>query len=48
VSRVFEPPRPGDIRASWADHALAREVLDWEPRVALEEGLQRTIGWLGV
>jgi UDP-glucose 4-epimerase len=48
VERVFEPPRPGDIRASWADHALAREVFDWEPRVALEEGLRLTAESLGV
>jgi UDP-glucose 4-epimerase len=46
VTRVFEPPRPGDIRASWADHALAREQLGWEPLIGLEEGLRRTADWL--
>jgi UDP-glucose 4-epimerase len=48
VERVFGPPRPGDIRASWADHAVARELLGWEPQVALEEGLRRTADALGV
>ena len=28
-----------------ADNALARKLLDWEPRVAFMDGLQRTIDW---
>jgi UDP-glucose 4-epimerase len=43
VEKTFEPPRVGDIRDSWADISAAREVLDWEPTVGLEEGLRRTI-----
>ncbi len=43
VEKTFEPPRIGDIRDSWADVSAAREVLGWEPTVALEEGLRRTI-----
>jgi UDP-glucose 4-epimerase len=43
VEREFAPPRAGDIRDSWADVSAAREVLGWEPTVALEEGLRRTI-----
>ena len=43
VEKRFEPPRIGDIRDSWADVSAAREVLGWEPTVALEEGLRRTI-----
>ena len=40
VERRFAPPRPGDIRDSWADISTAREVLGYEPRVSLEEGLR--------
>jgi len=29
-----------------ADNRLARELLEWEPSVPLEEGLQRTIEWI--
>jgi UDP-glucose 4-epimerase len=47
VERRFEPPRPGDIRDSWADLGQAREVLGYEPSVGLDEGLQRTIEHLG-
>jgi UDP-glucose 4-epimerase len=43
VRREHRPPRAGDIRASWADNTAAREVLGWESRIDLEEGLRRTI-----
>jgi UDP-glucose 4-epimerase len=48
VERRFEPPRPGDIRDSWADVSAARETLGYEPSIELEEGLRRTIEHLGV
>jgi UDP-glucose 4-epimerase len=38
----YEPPRPGDVRDSWADVTAAREALGFEPGVGLEEGLRRT------
>jgi len=43
VDKRFEPPRPGDIRDSWADITAARETLGFEPLVGLEEGLRRTV-----
>jgi Nucleoside-diphosphate-sugar epimerases len=43
VVKEHGPPRPGDIRDSWADVTAARDVLGWEPTVDLEEGLRRTI-----
>ncbi len=36
-------PRPGDVRHSLADITLARTILGYNPRVSLEEGLQRTV-----
>jgi len=47
VRKEYEPPRPGDIRDSWADMSAARELLGWEPRVGLEEGLRLTVESLG-
>jgi len=38
----YEPPRPGEIRDSWADIAAAGDVLGYEPTVALANGLRRT------
>jgi dTDP-L-rhamnose 4-epimerase len=38
--------RAGDIRHCIADISLARQVLGWEPKVMLEEGLQDLANWL--
>jgi dTDP-L-rhamnose 4-epimerase len=38
--------RVGDIRHCFADIGRAREVLGYEPRVTLEEGLLELAGWL--
>jgi UDP-glucose 4-epimerase len=46
VTTVAAPPRPGDIRDSWADVTAARTELGWEPQVDLEDGLRRTIEFL--
>jgi UDP-glucose 4-epimerase len=40
VEREHHPARAGDVRDSWADIARAGEVLGWEPRVSLEDGLK--------
>jgi UDP-glucose 4-epimerase len=42
VEKLHGPPRPGDIRDSWADLTAARETLGFEPSITLEEGLRRT------
>lgn len=38
-------PRPGDVRRLLADTSSARTALGYEPRVALAEGLERTVRW---
>jgi UDP-glucose 4-epimerase len=40
VEREFHPQRAGDVRDSWADVDRARELLGWQPRIDLEEGLR--------
>jgi UDP-glucose 4-epimerase len=42
----YAPPRPGDVSESLADVSLARELIGYEPSVAFEEGLERTIAWI--
>jgi nucleoside-diphosphate-sugar epimerase len=42
VEKRYAPPRAGDLRDSYAEIAMAREVLGWEPTVAFEDGLRRT------
>ena len=46
VDKVHLPPRPGDIRDSWADLSKAQRLLGYAPAVDLEEGLRRTIAFL--
>jgi UDP-glucose 4-epimerase len=43
VERRHIPSRSGDIRDSWADLTAAREVLGYEPRIGLEDGLRLTV-----
>ena len=40
--------RPGtaEVERLLADNRLARELLGWESRVGLEDGLKRTIEWI--
>ncbi len=51
TGREIEPElvgeaRVGDIRHCFADIALAREALGYEPQVELEQGLAELAGWL--
>ena len=39
------PPRQGDIRKNYSAIGKVREVLGWEPRMSLEEGLRETWAW---
>jgi UDP-glucose 4-epimerase len=41
----YKDARAGDVRHSLADITKAREMLGYEPRVGLEEGLRQTIDW---
>jgi dTDP-glucose 4,6-dehydratase len=46
ASRIIFSELPvDDPRQRRPDITLARELLGWEPKVALEDGLQRTIEW---
>jgi len=41
----YGPPRPGDIIHSSADISRIRGALDFEPRVAVDAGLDETVAW---
>lgn len=38
----YAPPREGDVQHSLADIGKARSILNFEPKVSLEEGIART------
>lgn len=50
ISIVQDPsrvrPQKSEVQRLWCDNAKAKRLLDWEPQVSLEEGLQETIEWM--
>jgi len=36
---------PADVEATWADISKARSMLGWQPKVKIEEGIERTVKW---
>jgi len=45
LSPELAPERPGDVRRHFADIALARSALGYEPRTGIEEGLRQYVAW---
>lgn len=45
VTAEYLDPRVGDVRHSLADITMARELLNYESKVDLRKGLQRTLDW---
>jgi UDP-glucose 4-epimerase len=46
VETRYAPERLGDVRDSWADISEAKRLLEFEPRIGLEEGLRATAEFL--
>ncbi len=40
-----QPPQPGDVPITYADISKAREQLDYDPRVKIEEGIPKFVEW---
>ena len=45
VEPMYDAPREGDVRDSQADNTLARDLLGFDAKVTLDEGLRRTVEW---
>ena len=39
------PPQTGDVLITYADISKAKELLDYEPKTFIEEGIQKFVGW---
>jgi UDP-glucose 4-epimerase len=39
------PSRAGDLKCNLASSAKAKRLINWEPSVALDDGLNRTVAW---
>jgi len=44
--RILAPHQVGDVPMTFANVDRARELLHWEPRTSLDDGLQRFAEWL--
>lgn len=42
---IFKNKRKGEVERNFADYALAKEKLNFEPKVSLEDGLKLTWEW---
>ncbi len=42
---VYEKERKGEVKRNYSDISKARRMLGFEPKVSLEEGLERTFLW---
>jgi len=40
---IFAPPKAGDVRHSLADIERAKAILQYRPKITVEEGLRRTV-----
>ena len=45
AEKVYKDFHKADIFATWADISKAKHLLNWEPKVGLEEGLKRSVEW---
>ncbi|MBS3819847.1 SDR family oxidoreductase [bacterium] len=45
IRPVYDPPRPGDVRHSYADISRANKVIGYKPLVSFRQGLEKTIRW---
>jgi nucleoside-diphosphate-sugar epimerase len=45
INPRYDNPRPGDIKDSLADVGLAKELIGYEPKVLIDEGLKLTVDW---
>src|SRR5262249_8122469 len=42
------PMQPGDVPRTAADVGRAARELGWQPRIAIEDGLKRTLDWMNL
>jgi UDP-glucose 4-epimerase len=45
IEPLYDLPRPGDVLRLYADTQKSRDILGFEPKVDLKEGLKRLLHW---
>ncbi|MCX5706649.1 MAG: NAD-dependent epimerase/dehydratase family protein, partial [Candidatus Omnitrophica bacterium] len=46
IKKTYKLDKPQGVRGRNADISLIKKVLDWQPKVSLEEGLEKTYRWI--
>ena len=45
AKKVFLPMQPGDVRATFADIDLSKQILNFAPKVTLQDGIKKFVEW---
>ncbi len=45
IAKEEAPPRPGDVPGAYANADLAKELIDWEGTLSIEEGIADALKW---
>lgn len=45
AQKIMRPMQPGDVTATYADISKLNALTGYQPKIMLEEGLQRFAGW---
>tara|TARA_B110000483_G_C18113695_1_gene510768 strand:+ start:132 stop:1112 length:981 start_codon:yes stop_codon:yes gene_type:complete len=40
-----KPFHSADVDSTWADITKAKKILEWEPQISLDQGLEKTVEW---
>jgi len=46
IGKAYDLTKPQGVRGRNSDNTRLREVLNWEPTITLEDGLERTYHWI--
>jgi UDP-glucuronate 4-epimerase len=46
AEKIFLAMQPGDVPVTMADIEQTRKDLNWQPKTAIDTGLERFAGWL--
>lgn len=44
--KTYDLSKPQGVRGRNSDNTLQRKILNWEPRISLEKGLEKTYRWI--
>lgn len=46
VSKIYQLNKPQGVRGRNSDNSLCKKTINWEPKIALENGLKNTYEWI--